>query len=307
MRNTVVLFLATVLWQSVWAQPYEVRKSYTDEAGWVGMIEGDMPLVISVPHGGTLNLDNIPDRSCEGAITVTDSYTRELAMEIADMMQRYHGRRPYIVFCNLIRKDIDQNREIEAATCGNALMDGPWKTFHNFIDTALAMATHQFGGSVYIDLHGHGHPAQRLELGYLLKESELKDLADGKADVNKLAVKSSLNNFISSNSSHQNLQELLTGDAAFGTLMANEGIPSVPSKQDPYPKEGEKYFNGGFNTREYTSAQYPNVIGWQIETNMKGVRDKAGRPVFAKAFCKVIVQFIQQQTSFKFPANISIQ
>jgi hypothetical protein len=36
------------------------------------------------------------------------------------------------------------------------------------------MATREFGGCVYIDLHGHGHPTQRLELGYLLKEKELE-------------------------------------------------------------------------------------------------------------------------------------
>jgi hypothetical protein len=40
-------------------------------------------------------------------------------------------------------------------------------------------------------------------------------------------------------------------------------------------------------------------VGWQIESNMKGVRDKAGRPVFAAAFSKVIVKYIEQVAATK--------
>ena len=43
---------------------------------------GNMPLVISVPHGGSLAPDSITTRACPGIITVTDSYTIELVKAI---------------------------------------------------------------------------------------------------------------------------------------------------------------------------------------------------------------------------------
>ena len=297
-----LVIIAAVFNTAAPAQPYQFGKSYQDAEGWTGLMTGNMPLVISVPHGGTLNLDEVADRSCEGAVTVTDSYTRELAFEIAAVMEKFYGLKPYIVVCNISRKDIDQNREMETATCGNTGMEKPWNVFHDYIDTALAMATRGFGGALYIDLHGHGHELQRLELGYLLRESELKTAATAGETASTVTDKSSVANLIGRSSGSLALNQLLTGDRAFGTMMASEGFPSVPSRQDPFPQAGDKYFNGGYNTNRYTGADYPNVFGWQIESNMRGVRDAAGRPVFARAFCKVILNYMRENTSLQLPA-----
>jgi len=267
-----------------------------DKEGWTAYLQGTIPLVISAPHGGTLNLSEVPDRSCEGAVTVTDSYTKELAIEIADYLQKFYGKYPYLVICNLIRKDIDQNRDMPEATCGDSSMEAPWQAFHAQIDEAIKEAIAQHGYCIYIDLHGHGHPEQRLELGYMLSEKELMELYEKK---NMPAKQHSLSNFLERSKGRLQLHDLLFGPTAFGTLMAKEGFPSVPSAQDPYPQEGQKYFNGGYNTRRYTGVNYPQVIGWQIESNMKGVRDKAGRPVFAAAFSRVILQYMEQVAALK--------
>jgi N-formylglutamate amidohydrolase len=290
------LFLLVVLYGS-WAmgQGTAVPK-LLDKEGWTSYLQGTMPLVISVPHGGAINLSEIPDRSCEGAVTVTDSYTKELALEIADYLQKFNGKTPYLVICNLVRKDIDQNRDKPEATCGDSRMDAPWTVFHTQIDEAIREVVAQHGYCVYIDLHGHGHPEQRLELGYMLSDKELQELYLNKTLPTK---HHSLSNYINGAKGKWQIADLLFGPQAFGTLMANEGFPAVPSAQDPYPQEGQKYFNGGYNTRRYTAPAYPEVVGWQIESNMKGVRDNAGRPVFAAAFSKVIVKYIEQVAATK--------
>ncbi len=285
------------------AQNWTAGKIYSDPENWTEFRVGNIPLVITVPHGGSIDLDSIPDRSCPDAITVRDNNTKELALEIETEFMKQYGVRPFIIICNLLRKKVDQNREIELATCGNNAMRKPWNAFHDFTDTAIAMAVNQFGGCLYIDIHGHGHPIQRLELGYLLKESELKQLnADN--SVEKFANKSSLQNLIKNSNGKLDLKMLLIGSNAFGTMMANEGIASVPSQQDIAPNAEEKYFNGGYNTSRYTSSKYPNCFGWQIETNYKGVRDAKGIPVFARAFAKVIPGFLKQNTSLSIPVNI---
>jgi hypothetical protein len=295
MKRVLITLLLSICGYCSFAQGATAPR-WVDKEGWTAYLQGTMPLVISVPHGGTVNLSEIPDRSCEGAVTVTDSYTKELALEIADHLIKFKGQSPYLVICNLIRKDVDQNRDKPEATCGDSRMDAPWESFHTQIDEAINEAVAQFGFCIYIDLHGHGHPEQRLELGYMLSDKELKEIYQTRRVP---AKQHSLSNYLKASNGKLELHDLLFGPQAFGTLMANEGFPSVPSAQDPFPEEGQKFFNGGYNTRRYTANDYPQVVGWQIESNMKGVRDKVGRPVFAAAFAKVISQYIEQVAALK--------
>lgn len=294
----VSIFLLFIAGTSL-AQTWETGKTYYDEEKWTEFIVGNMPLVISVPHGGSTLLLDMPTRDCPGAVTVTDSRTIELAREMQKAFKSKYGLSPYIVICHLSRKDVDQNREIETGTCGNERMRKPWNQFHNYIDTALALAVKKYGSTLYIDLHGHGHPNQRLELGYGINGDELPKLT-GNKDLSEMAKRSSLQNLLLLNKK-ADFRELMVGENAFGTLITNEGSPAIPGKQVNYLKEGEKYFNGGYNTRRYTSDQYPFVFGWQIESNYKGVRDPEGRPVFAKAFADVIIQYIKKNTMIQLP------
>ncbi|TZF84862.1 hypothetical protein FW774_07750 [Pedobacter sp. BS3] len=276
------------------AQELQPANVHFDKNHWIEYIEGNMPLVISVPHGGTTLVEGVPLRSCKGAVTVTDTRTIELAREIEKAFIKKYNLRPHIIICNISRKNVDQNRDVDEATCGNELMKKPWEQFHHYIDSAISLATAQYGKTLYIDLHGHGHKKQRLELGYLLRANELKDL--NKSNEAEATKKSSLSNLLADNSK-LSLTDLLTSNIAFGTMIANSGFPAVPSKQDKAPEDGDKYFNGGYNTARY--CKYPNVHGWQIESNYKGVRDPEGRPLFADAFAQVIMKFIDKNTSLK--------
>jgi len=256
--------------------------------------DGNMPLVISAPHGGTLTPSEIPDRSCQGITTVRDRNTTELAYEIKHQLNEDFGVEPYVVAALINRKKIDLNRDQELATCGHSVAKEVWQEYHKNIEDAIESAINEFGGVIFIDLHGHGHDIQRLELGYLLSNEELRESYEGAGDEDELAEKSSFRNLLSVNSD-VNLQDLMTGDQAFGTIMENEGIPSVPSLQDPFPYPNEAYFNGGYNTRRYTSEDYPEVFGWQIEANYEDVRDSdVNRNEFAKAFSKAIMLQLEE-------------
>lgn len=256
---------------------------------WNSFLQGSMPLVISAPHGGTNNLESVPDRSCEGAVTVTDMNTAELALAIAEQMEVAYGVKPYLVVCNLSRKDVDQNREIEVATCGNEKMQQSWGEFHGLIDGALKEAVERHGFCLYIDLHGHGHEVQRLELGYLLEEKVLERLYQGSSlsASEPFSLQRLLRDSV-------DLHRLVYGPRSFGTMMAEAGFPSVPSQGDPFPMAGQKFYGGGYNTRRYTGPDYPGVFGWQIESHFKGVRDKSGRPLFAEAFGRVVLQMLKE-------------
>ena len=291
------LSLALLLISSVtYAQKWEVGKTYNDQEKWTEFIVGDLPLIISVPHGGTTMLTDVATRNCKDAVTVTDSRTIELVKEIEKAFLAKYKARPFIIISNLSRKHVDHNRDLEEGTCGDKTMEKPWNQFHDYIDTAVVLATKKFGKAVYIDLHGHGHTKQRLELGYNLTADELRNLD---AKDSKQMNKSSVINLLAANKK-LDIEQLLIGNDAFGTLITKEGFNAVPAKQDVAPLEEDKYFNGGYNTRRYTSTKYPNIFGFQIESNYKGVRDAEGRPAFAAAFVNAMGSYFKTylRTSF---------
>jgi hypothetical protein len=142
---------------------------------------------------------------------------------------------------------------------------------------------------LYIDLHGHGHPIQRLELGYLISKAQLQNINSvtiGNTSVRALAVQNGA----------QTLANLITGNNSFGSIMQSKGFPAVPSAAMPFPDVADDYFDGGYNTARYTNRA--NVFGFQIESNYTGVRATAvQRTQFAKAFMQSVVQYCTANTN----------
>ena len=265
-----------------------------DISDMIKVSSGDIPLVISAPHGGSLTPNEIPNRSCSGITTVRDRNTTELADEIRYQMKQDFGVEPYMVSALIHRKKIDLNRDVDLATCGHTVGKAVWQEYHRKIEEAIQSAIEEYGGAIFIDLHGHGHEIQRLELGYLLNNEELRASYEGMGSTEDLVEESSLKNLINL-IPDIDFQDVLTGEKAFGTIMENEGIPSVPSLQDPFPYPEEAYFNGGYNTRRYSSDDYPEVFGWQIEAHYNGVRNSdENRNAFAKAFSKAIMVQLEE-------------
>jgi hypothetical protein len=256
---------------------------------------GNLPIIISVPHGGSLTPSVIPDRICNNAVTVTDENTIELAQQIDSAFIKSTGCRPYIIYCNLHRSKLDCNRNIVDGACGNSIAENAWNEFNNFIITAQASAQSQFGGkALYIDLHGHGNPIQRLELGYLLYDYELA-YTDIVLNTSQYVGYSTIQNLVSTNINGYTHAELLRGNYALGTLFGNAGFPSVPSKQIPYPETNTNYFSGGYNIANHTSyAQNNTVNGIQIECNYINVRDSySNRKSFSDSLVSVIKQYLK--------------
>ena len=266
----------------------QINEDIFDES-WLEVKTGNIPLVISASHGGEISPQQIPNRSC--GTNSRDSNTAQLSIEIENVFNQY-AKQPYLIVAQIARTKIDLNRDLSEATCGNSLMNTTWNRYHQYIEEALASAIKEFGYALYIDLHGQSHPIRRLELGYLLSKLDLKDNYDQTTPNATLAEKSSIKNLLKFNG-NLNFRELLIGKNALGTLFQNEGFPSVPSLDDPFPQPDDPYFNGGYNTRRYTSSNYPNVFGLQIEANFKGVRDTAeNRAKFSEAFVQSIMIYL---------------
>jgi hypothetical protein len=255
--------------------------------------QGSLPIIISVPHGGLVDPSSIPDRTCGSPTTVTDSYTIELARQIDTALFNLTGCRPHLIICNLRRTKIDCNRNIAYGACGNLEAETAWNEFHNFIDTAQLISQNVHAGrAFYIDLHGHGKPILRLELGYGITGSELNNI-DSFLNTPAQIASSSIGNLVNTNINGYTHAELLRGDFALGTLLANAGFPSVPSRQTPHP-DATAYFYSGYNTNNHTCISSGNTVnGLQMECHQTVRFDYLNRKTFADSLAITLANYLQ--------------
>ncbi|HRQ79323.1 MAG TPA: hypothetical protein PLY94_12060 [Gemmatimonadaceae bacterium] len=250
-----------------------------DATAWVTASDGTIPVVIVAPHGGDLNPDSLPFRSCSGCVTGNDLNTQALAIEIADEFERRIGRRPFLVINRLHRNRFDGNREQAEATDSYAPLFPVWDHWQASIDSARVRAARVHPRAILIDLHGHGHAIPRIELGYLLSASQLR-----LTDAGLLAH--------IGNSSVARLHQLkaagdtgamfIRGPRSLGSRLVALGVPAVPSDDTPAPLVGEEYFSGAYNTQRHGSRGGGAVDAIQVECHYTGIRDTAAsREAFA--------------------------
>ena len=225
--------------------------SLFDSSGkeYIEYIPGNLPIIISAPHGGlkltgtTVNgvnyADNsvtnppssayyLPNRSC--GVNERDDNTDILIRRIQDEIFAQTGGYAHIIINNLNRKKLDPNREASEATCNNVNAKFFWDAWHNFIDQASASVEADFGKGVYIDLHGQSHSIPRIEIGYNISASNLNT-----SDLNTSSIinSSTIKNLEVNNLNSYDHEELIRGQfslgelfqTASGTFYANNNYP----------------------------------------------------------------------------------
>ena len=261
--------------------------------------KGNLPIVISVPHGGDLEPSNIPNRTCNNPVYATDANTIDVALQIKQALFEATGCYPHLIICHLKRNKLDCNRNLANGACGNSEAMTAWNEFQQFITTAQNHANGDFQNNIFfVDLHGHGNPIQRIELGYLLYDNEL-ELPDETLNTTTYLNFSSIKNLALNNINNYSHAQMLRGPKAFGTILGNQGCPSVPSQQILFPGTNSNYFSGGYITANHTCYAPDNQTnGVQMELNFSGIRDtSANRLLFAQKFTTSILDYLD--THFK--------
>lgn len=278
----------------VWS--YEPGQTYTSESGYVEFIAGDTPIIITAPHGGYDEPDEIEDRT---GTTVRDAYTLELSRELAAAFHEATGRHPHVVSLLMARTKLDANREIEEAAQGDPLAEQVWHEFHAFTEEAKEFAVATHGQGFYIDLHGHGHLLQVIELGYLLSSSTLRE-DNSTLDDPEYADASSIRALYYDRADELTFSELLRGSTSFGALLHDRGFPSVPSPDRESLAYGYPYFSGGPNTRLHGSRDGGTISGVQVEANQSIRFEEDARLQFAEGFAEAIAEFVEIHYGFEF-------
>ncbi|MFP4622845.1 MAG: hypothetical protein ACOCVZ_05265 [Gemmatimonadota bacterium] len=261
---------------------------------YVEYYPGDLPLVLSAPHGGRDMPAEIADRT-EGTM-VRDVNTELLVLAAADALEAELGGRPHVIRALIHRRKVDLNRDIVEAAQGDPLAEQAWLEFHGFVEHARRRVEADHGRGFYVDIHGHGHEIQRIELGYLLNAGEL-GLSDEALDDPALAAETSIRTLAAE--SGMSLSALLRGGLSLGTLLEAEGFPAVPSAEQPDPGTAP-YFSGGYNTARHGSLDGGPIDGVQAELNRIGVRDTAAsRAAFAAALARAMATYLAEHYDFR--------
>ncbi len=279
--------------QYIPGQVYLGANSYTE------YVAGNLPLIITAPHGGTDSASALPNRTY--GTTSTDSNTSELSRAIRTACSNRFGRWPHVIICRVPRTKIDCNREIVEGAQGVAATEAVWNEYHNLIRMAKESVTSSYGRGLLIDVHGHGHPLQRLELGYNLSTATLNKNSFSTSDKNSSCVRELANR------TRVSFEELIRGSFSLGTLIGLRGYPSVPSLDLPNPGKttgggDNDYFSGGY-TVEIHGTMSPNtgtINAIQIESNYTGVRDTLeNRAAFAADLVSALEEY--------FPLHVGIK
>ena len=205
-------------------------------------------------------------------------------MAVRNKIYDLTGRYPHVILNDLHRRKLDANRDPYTAALGVPEMEAAWTEYHRYLYQAKAVV----GRGLYCDIHrhhGHSHPTQWEELGYLIPGPNL-DSGDFHAG------NSSIRNLATNSIGPITFEELLRGPRSFGGFLNQFDYPVVPSPQHPGP-DGEPFYSGDYNIRGHGSLTGGAIDAINTESPPDFVEDDR-REDYADAIAWTMVRFLSE-------------
>lgn len=229
---------------------------------------GDLPIIISAPHGGKNTVPGVTPRKGENIAlfnSKSDSWTDQLTENLADEIEKKTGKRPYVVIANFHRKFIDANRPPGLAYESKAAKS-TYDAYHQGLAESRRDVIARWGCGIILDIHGQAFDADAILRG--TKNGKTTTHLIGKFDQKSLVGKSSL----------------------FGQLAAQGFQVSPPVNSTN--KENPKY-DGGHIVRKYGSMSGGTIDAIQLELG-RDLRRPEGRAETARKMASAIHEFSKQ-------------
>lgn len=117
--------------------------------------QGDLPILITAPHGGTEPIPNVvtrQERPGDRVVLRRDELTNRLAILTADELEQRTGKRPYLVVARFSRQALDANRPEETAYQQSAAAPY-YRAYHAEITRFAQEIRREWGRGLLVDLH----------------------------------------------------------------------------------------------------------------------------------------------------------
>ena len=257
-------------------------QSYFGQNNYVEYIAGNLPIIIVVPHGGSLIPVNLPVIGTHGI----DNGTFETSHLLYDsIIHHTNGCFPHMIISHLHPTVMNPAREIDSAAGTNIDARNTWYEFHDFIDTAKYDITNTLGAGHYFEMHGNGHSDMWTEIGLGVSKAYL----NGSDSLILSRVGYSTVKNICTNGG-ANFLDIIKGPSSLGGLLASKGWNSVPSPSNPFPGNGG-FFYAGWNTWEHGS-RYSGVIDASHVENYYVFMQTSNRGQYANDLSNSIIEFM---------------
>ncbi len=245
--------------------------------------KGNIPLILSVPHGGELNCNILPKRTT--GILGIDKRTIDLARELIDFLSTANksssknSMNPSYIISKLRRSKIDFNRPEKEAFLGESEISKQiYQYYHAKIKENIEDNIHKFNYSLLVDIHGF----------------ERHKRPPGFRDVDLIIGTDNLRSLYSTPISRKEWSETLRGKLVKKFIELT--IPIAPG----HPNRKEYILTGGFITSAYGASQIIKSRAMQIEFSDRiRVQDTHLKKKVLKALTSVLIEEIQPRVCFE--------
>jgi N-formylglutamate amidohydrolase len=232
--------------------------------------EGELPILISAPHGGTLSIEGVAPREGKGMetgpkgfFTGRDGGTQELAEAVVVAIESKFGKRPFAVISATHRKYLDPNRPPAIA-----YEDEDAKPVYNrYHDAMLRFATKIMNDKKHgllIDIHGQGTS----------RETVYRGTSNGKT-VQRLKERFG--------------EQAHVGEQSLFGLLKKQGWTVYP---DPFDEREKSGFTGGYIVQTYGSHNPIGIDAVQLELGAE-YRTQGAREKIATQIANAVFEYSQ--------------
>lgn len=214
--------------------------------------QGALPIILTAPHGGRLDIPGVPVRNAKdpaliaasekwgGAHVEGDGNTDVLAIRIASGIEKLTGRRPYLVVAKFKRNFIDANRPAEIAYAGPAAAPY-YDLYHRTIRSFVDEIRRTYPAGLLLDVHGQA------------KNPDVVMRGTNNGDTVTQLVR------------RAGVQSITGPEGLFGQL-ESQGFKVFPSNRlSLWHGRENAGFNGGYTVRTYGSQNADGIDAAQLE------------------------------------------
>ena len=226
------LILASLGWHDAQAQAKPDRL--------VTIAIGELPIILSAPHGGREALVEAPVRLGKGVDrfkTSSDARTDLLTEKLADSLEQKLGKRPYVVIARVQRKYVDANRPATGAYESEQAKVA-YDSYHQALADARQKIMQRWGHGLLLDIHGQVAEPKAIFRG----------TQNGKTATHLVSRFG---------------REALVGETSLFGQLAKQGFPVIPAIDSPDREHGA--YNGGYIVGTYGSDSGGTLDAIQLE------------------------------------------
>jgi N-formylglutamate amidohydrolase len=229
---------------------------------------GELPIILSAPHGGKLAVPEVAVRKGEGLktggsgfVVDRDTGTEELSLQVAAAIEKRFGKKPYFVIARSHRKFLDPNRPPEIAYEDDNAKP-VYDAYHNALRDSCRAVQEKFHKGLLLDIHGQG----------TAKDAVFRGTQDGKT-VTLLRERFG--------------EAAHTGESSLFSRLKTHGWKVHP---DPFDGKEQAGFRGGFIVQTYGSHQGFGIDAIQLEFGAD-FRAKAAREKTATTLARAVADY----------------